>query len=109
MRPKLTSILYYAEKPVYGTMSTPSSLLGLLGVIGILFFLIWRYQTTSIKKVVVATKQQPMYTNNNTVYSDNVNQQLQNYMYHNTHPQHRLQQVLLQNHPMHVESYIDEP
>ena len=111
--PKLSLAAYYpTQDEKYATFTTPGSTFGFFAIIMIILYLIWRYQITSIKKNIARQKQnipeKNQIMNIQRLQEEQYRDLETYYNYTNMHPQNRLHQVLLQNNPHELESFIDE-
>tara|TARA_B100001057_G_C22586431_1_gene847239 strand:+ start:257 stop:634 length:378 start_codon:yes stop_codon:yes gene_type:complete len=114
-KPKLSLAAYYpSQDEKYATFTTPGSTFGFFAIIMIILYLIWRYQITTIKKQIIKQKQKQSLSAQNQIMNIQRSQEetyrdLESYYnYTSMHPQNRLHQVLLQNNPRELESFIDE-
>jgi len=115
--PKLSSTSFYPKiiEPTFKqSFSTVGSTLGIALIVFILLFLSWRYQYVSYKKIYKIEEDNNMWETRNKLLDLQRQQEanlrdMQNYYYYNNlHPQQKLNQILKQNKPQELDSFVDE-
>ena len=115
--PKLSVHSFYPlpEPTFRQTFSTPGSSFGiaLIGIIGL--YMSWRYQSHSYKKTYKIDDSEMNTWETRNKLLDLQRQQdanlrdMQNYYYYNNlHPNQKMNQILRQNKPNELESFVDE-
>ena len=114
--PKLsTSSFYPKPEPTFKqTFSTPGSTFGIALICIILLYMSWRYQTASYKKAYEIDENLNVWETRNKLLDLQRQQEtnlreMQNYYYYNNlHPQTKMHQILKQNNPEQLASFVDE-
>ena len=114
--PKLSSTSFYPrDEPSFKqSFSTTGSTFGIALIVFMLLFLSWRYQYVTYKKLYKIEETYNTWEARNKLLDLQRQQEanlrdMQNYYYYNNlHPQQKLHQILKQNNPQELASFVDE-